>query len=117
MVQRRVRMTIEIRPLDDDTIIAEACCIGGRRNLDKESTLTEQEQTALRAAEMKADWLRKMVHRGLSARIAYDGQEPIGFIEYMPIELSNFHDGKDLYVVNCMVAVARNLYNPGHQCP
>ena len=77
MVQRRVRMTIEIRPLDEDTIIAEACCIGGRRNLDKESTLTEQEQTALRAAEMKADWLRKMVPRGFSARIACDGQVPI----------------------------------------
>ncbi len=110
-------MTIEIRPLDDDTIIAEACCIGGRRDLDKESRLTEQEQIALRAAEMKADWLRKMVPRGLSARIAYDGQEPIGFIEYMPIELSNFHDGKDLCVVNCMVAVARNSCNLGHQCP
>lgn len=47
-------MTTEIRPLDDDTIIAEACCIGGRRDLNKESALTEQEQTALRAAEMKA---------------------------------------------------------------
>ncbi len=97
-------MTIEIRPLDEDTIIAEACCIGGRRSLDKESTLTEREQIALRAAEMKADWLRKMVPRGLSAKIAYEEQEPIGFIEYMPIELSNFHNGKDLYIINCMVA-------------
>jgi hypothetical protein len=70
MVQRRVRMTIEIRSLDEDTIIAEACCIGDSRNLDKESNLTEQEQIALHAAEMKADWLRKMVPKGLSARIA-----------------------------------------------
>ncbi len=39
----------------------------------------------------------------LSAKIAYEGEEVVGFIEYMPIELSNFCKGKALYIINCMV--------------
>ena len=63
---------MEIRPLDKDTIIAEVCCIGDNRNLDKKSELTEQEHTALRAAEIKAEWIRRMIPRGLSAKIVYE---------------------------------------------
>lgn len=95
---------MEIKPLDGNTMIAEACCIGGNRNLDKKSELTEQERTALRSAETKLEWLKKMIPKGLSAKIAYEGEEAVGFIEYMPIELSNFHKGKDLYIINCMIA-------------
>lgn len=95
---------IQIRPLDEDTIIAEACCIGSNRHLDKKSVLTEQERTALHAAKIKIEWLKRMMPKGLSARIAYIDEKAVGFIEYMPIELSNFHKGKDLYIINCMVA-------------
>ncbi|MCK4594109.1 hypothetical protein KAU45_06365 [bacterium] len=95
---------MEIRPLDEDTMIAEACCGSGHRFLKKESELTEQERAILRAAKIKAEWLRKMMPKGLSAQIAYEGDGAIGFIEYMPIELSNLHKGKDLYIINCMVA-------------
>jgi len=95
---------MEIKSLDEDTMIAEACCIGGNRHLDKKSGLTEKERTALHAAEIKTEWLRRMIPMGLSARIAYKGEEAVGFIEYMPIELSNFHKGKELYIINCMIA-------------
>lgn len=95
---------MKIKPLNKDTIIAEACCIGNNRHLDKKLELTEQERTALRAAEIKVEWLKKKIPKGLSAKIAYEGEEAVGFIEYMPIELSNFHKGKDLYIINCMVA-------------
>lgn len=95
---------MEIKPLDKDTIIAEACCGSGYRILGRESELTEQERTILRAAEIKAEWLKKMMPKGLSAQIAYEDEGAVGFIEYMPIELSNFYEGKDLYIVNCMVA-------------
>lgn len=77
---------MEIKLLDEDTMIAEACCIGGNRHLDRKSGLTEQERTALHAAEIKTEWLRRMIPMGLSARIAYEGEEAVGFIEYMPIE-------------------------------
>jgi len=93
---------MEIKSLDEDTIIAEACC--GEGDLSKKSQLTDDERTRLCAAKMKVEWLKKMIPNGLSAKIAYVGEEPVGFIEYMPIELSNFHRGKDLYIINCMLA-------------
>ncbi|MCK4420695.1 GNAT family N-acetyltransferase [candidate division WOR-3 bacterium] len=95
---------MEIKHLNKDTIIAEACCVGDDRGLEKRTELTEQGRTALSAARIKADWLKKMIPEGLSAKIAYSGDKAVGFIEYMPIELSNFHKGKDLYIINCMTA-------------
>lgn len=95
---------MEIKPLGKDTILAEACCGSGYRLLAEDSELTEQERTMLRAAEIKVAWLKKMMTKGLSAQIAYGETGAVGFVEYMPIELSNFHKGKDLYVINCMVA-------------
>ena len=95
---------MEIKSLDKDTMIVEACCIGGNRHLNKKSELTVQDRTKLHAAEIKAEWLIRMIPKGLSAKIAYEGEEAVGFIEYMPIGLSNFHKGKDLYIINCMVA-------------
>ncbi len=38
--------------------------------------------------------------KGLSAKIVYKGEEAVVSIEYMPIELSNFHEGKDLYIID-----------------
>jgi hypothetical protein len=93
---------MEIKSLDNNNIIAEACC--GENCLLKRAGLTDAEHTRLRAAQIKAQWLKKMIPRGLSAKIAYDGEDAVGFIEYMPIELSNFRKGKDLYIINCMRA-------------
>jgi thiol-disulfide isomerase/thioredoxin len=88
--------------MDKDTLLNEALC--GRGDILIKSELTDQELTTLRAAEIKAEWLKKMMPKGLAAQIAFDGEESIGFIEYMPIELSPFYKGKALYVINCMVA-------------
>ncbi|MCK4566942.1 MAG: GNAT family N-acetyltransferase, partial [Candidatus Thorarchaeota archaeon] len=95
---------MEVKSLDKDTLIAEACCIGGNRSLEKKTNLTEKERTALCAAEIKAEWLKRFIPKGLSAKIVYEGEKALGFIEYMPIELSNFHKGNDLYIINCIVA-------------
>ncbi|MGB3479196.1 MAG: thioredoxin family protein [bacterium] len=93
---------MEIRPLDKNTLLNEALC--GHGDILIKSELTDEERTGLRAAEIKAEWLKKMMPKGLAAQIAFDGEESIGFIEYMPIELSLFYKGKDLYVINCTVA-------------
>jgi len=42
----------------------------------------------------------KKMSKGLSAKIVYKGEEAVVSIEYMPIELSNFHEGKDLYIID-----------------
>lgn len=93
---------MEIKSLDNDTLIAEACC--GERDLSMKAKLTDEERTRLRAAKIKIEWLKKMMPQGLSAKIAYEGEEAVGFIEYMPIELSNYLKGKDLFRINCMLA-------------
>ena len=58
---------MKVRPLDLDGVIAEACC---DNDLTKRPPATDEERTWLRAAEIKAEWLRKMMPRGLSAQIA-----------------------------------------------
>ena len=93
---------MEIKPLNENTLIAESCC--GERDLGKKTELTDEERTRLNAAKIKIEWLEKMIPKGLSAKIAYEEEEAAGFIEYMPIELSNFYKGKDLYIINCMLA-------------
>lgn len=45
--------------MSKDTIIAMACCIGDSRSLEKKSKLIKQERIARRAAEIKAEWLKK----------------------------------------------------------
>ena len=93
---------MEIKNLSGDTIIAEACC--GEGDMSKKSELTEQEHNRLLAAEIKVEWIKKIIPKGFSAKIAYEGEETVGFIEYMPIELTNLYKGSSLYIINCMVA-------------
>lgn len=93
---------MEVRPLSKDTLLNEALC--GSGHLLLKSDLSERERVVVRSAEIKVKWLEKMIPKGLTAQIAYEGQESVGFIEYMPIELANLQKGKGLYVINCMVA-------------
>ncbi len=93
---------MEIKPLSERALLNEALC--GSGELLVKSKLTNQEQMRLSAAEIKVKWLKKMMPEGLAAQIAYDGGTQIGFIEYMPIELSSFYKGKDLYILNCLDA-------------
>jgi thiol-disulfide isomerase/thioredoxin len=94
-------------------MLNEALC--GRGDILVKSELTDQERTKLRAAEIKVIWLKKMILKGLTAQIAFDGDESVGFIEYMPIELSPFYRGKDLYVINCLVAPHTPPWGKAHR--
>lgn len=104
---------MEIKSLNNDTLIAEACC--GEDCLLRKSEFTDTEHARLRAAKIKVEWLRKMIPKGLSAKIAYDGENAVGFIEYMPIELSNFRKGKNLFIINCMVAPHTSPWGNQHR--
>ncbi len=90
-----------IRDLAEDTMLAEACCASG---LEKQSALTADEIIVVRAGKIKVEWLQNMMPKGLSAKIAYESGKAVGFIEYMPIELSNSYRGKELMIVNCIMA-------------
>lgn len=104
---------MEIKPLDKNTLLNEALCGSGEILLKSE--LTDKERTMLQAAKIKTKWLKKMIPKGLAAQISFDGEESIGFIEYMPIELSNFYKGKGLYVINCMVAPHTPPWGKAHR--
>jgi thiol-disulfide isomerase/thioredoxin len=104
---------LEIKPLDKNTLLNEALC--GNGEILIKSELTDKERTMLQAAKIKTKWLKKMIPKGLAAQIAFDGEESIGFIEYMPIELSNFYKGKGLYVINCMVAPHTPPWGKAHR--
>ena len=93
---------MEIRPMDRSTLLTEALC--GRGQLLTKSELNDEEKVTLRGAEIKARWLDRMMARGLAAQLAFEEGVSVGFIEYMPIELSNYHKGKGLYRVNCLDA-------------
>jgi len=88
--------------MDRSLLKAEALC--GSGYLLTKSGLTEDEKDTLRAAEIKARWLERMMAKGLAAQLAFDGGTSVGFIEYMPVELSIQRRGEGLYQVNCMVA-------------
>lgn len=92
---------MEIKNLSEETLMAEACC---GHDFEKKSELTEEERRTVRAAKVKTIWLKRRMPLGLSAKIAYESGEAVGFIEYMPIELSNFHEGRDLTIINCICA-------------
>lgn len=92
---------MEIKGLSEETMMAEACC---GHDFEKKPDLTEEERDIVRAAKVKSIWLKRMMSLGLSAKIAYEGGEAVGFIEYMPIELSNYHRGEDLTIINCICA-------------
>jgi hypothetical protein len=93
---------MEIRGMDKGLLVAEALC--GRGRLLAKSALTEDEQDMVRAAEIKARWLDRMMAKGLAAQLAFQEGVPIGFIEYMPIALSHHRRGTGLYQVNCLDA-------------
>jgi len=82
--------------------VTEALC--GRGCLLTKPELTEDEKDMVRAAEIKALWLDRMMAKGLAAQLAFEGGVSVGFIEYMPVELSNHHKGQGLYRVNCLDA-------------
>lgn len=89
--------------MDRSLLTAEALC--GRGQLLTESELTDEDKLTLRGAEIKARWLDRMIAMGLAAQLAFEGGVSVGFIEYMPIELSNYHRGKGLYRINCLDAL------------
>jgi len=61
------------------------------------------EQRYREAWERKRAYLERMMKRGARAKIAYLKGEPVGFIEYYPIEICNLEvAGKDVMAIWCL---------------
>jgi GNAT superfamily N-acetyltransferase len=53
------------------------------------------------AGDHKESWYRQMKDKGLRVKLALDGDNVCGMIQYVPVEYS-FIDGRDLYFIHCI---------------
>jgi predicted N-acetyltransferase YhbS len=93
---------IEIRDLAQSNIwdVAGFCF----NHPEREETYSEgDEERYKEARERKKIYLQKMLKEGAKAKIAYENKNPVGFIEYYPVEITNLEIvGKDIMTIWCM---------------
>ena len=97
---------MEIRDLSSETMLDEAQCCCEPKAIEREFKNVGKAKRFVddlkRAAVIKIGWLKEMIEKGLQAKIAYEGETAVGFIEYMPIEESIYLEGNDLFLLNCI---------------
>jgi len=55
------------------------------------------------AKEVRETWLREMFEKGLTGWIAYEGETPVGYIEYMPLEQAPYNvTGEGGQFITCL---------------
>lgn len=68
-----------------------------------------------RGAELRIDWIKKRLSLDYSAKIAYERERPIGFIDYLPIETQKGISGQDITLINCINIIPNSSYrNKGY---
>ena len=84
---------ISVSDVTEDTLWYVACCAQVH-----EDTETKQ------AAKLHEDWMRRTLTRsGMFAKVAMDGDEPIGFLFLLPIERTSWYiAGEGLFTIQCM---------------
>jgi GNAT superfamily N-acetyltransferase len=84
---------IKVGDVTEDTLWYVACCAKVDGNADLEQ-----------AAELHEDWMRKaLTRRGMHAKIALDGDDPVGFLFLLPIERTSWYiAGEELFTIQCM---------------
>lgn len=93
---------VEITNLCEETLwdVASFCY----RRPEREETYVDGDRERFREGHRRrAAYLRQMLPQGARAQIAYKVREPVGFIEYYPIEVTNLElDGRDIMVIWCI---------------
>ena len=87
----------EIRDLTPENLGVEAvCCEVENKDLQQ-------------VADEKVAWLKHMMLKGLSAKLTYEDEKPVGFIEYLPIEHAPIAVvGEDLTFIDCIWVFSPN---------
>jgi GNAT superfamily N-acetyltransferase len=83
---------IKVSDVTEDTLWYVACC-AQVEDVDKEQ-----------AAKLHGDWLRKTLTRsGLRAKVALEGDDPIGFLFLLPVERTSWYvAGQELATIQCL---------------
>jgi GNAT superfamily N-acetyltransferase len=63
-----------------------------------------------KGAELRIDWIKKWLPLGYGAKIAYEKEWPIGFIDYFPIETARDIFGQDITLINCVLIIPNPIY-------
>jgi GNAT superfamily N-acetyltransferase len=63
-----------------------------------------------KGAELRIDWIKKWLSVGYRAKIAYQQERPIGFIDYLPIETQKGISGQDITLINCINIIPNSSY-------
>ncbi|MCK4357346.1 MAG: GNAT family N-acetyltransferase [Candidatus Cloacimonetes bacterium] len=64
-----------------------------------------------RGAKLRINWIRERLPLGYRAKIAYEGERPIGFIDYLPIETEkDYVSGHDITLINCILIIPSRSY-------
>ncbi|HAL62326.1 MAG TPA: hypothetical protein DCP08_07980 [Chloroflexi bacterium] len=88
---------MEIRDLSSENLFYVARCTHEKE--DEETTW---------AAQVRGVWLTSLMVKGLRGKVAYKGDNPVGFIQYLPIEHSPIDVvGQDLTVIPCLVSTVK----------
>jgi GNAT superfamily N-acetyltransferase len=84
---------IRVSDVTEDTLPNVACC-----------AKTDQGAEMEQAAKLHEDWMRKTLTRsGMRAKVALDGDKPIGFLFLLPSERTSWYvAGEGLLTVQCM---------------
>jgi ribosomal protein S18 acetylase RimI-like enzyme len=93
---------IEIKGLSEETLwdIASFCY----RYPEQEKEYTKGDIGRFQEGyRRRATYLKRMLYKGVRAQIAYRGDEPLGFIEYYPVEVTNLEvNGRDVMAIWCI---------------
>ncbi len=84
---------IRVSDVTEDILWYVACCAQVVENTDKDQ-----------AAKLHEDWMRKTLTRsGMRAKVALDGDKPIGFLFLLPVERTSWYiAGQELATIQCM---------------
>lgn len=63
-----------------------------------------------KGAKLRIDWVKKCLPLGYGAKIAYQQERPIGFVDYLPIETQKDIAGQDITLINCINIIPNYSY-------
>ena len=105
---------MEIKSLNDENLkdIIEPCvCKEWAEKFAKwhDIDIERVREAFFKGAKLRIDWIKKRLPLGYRAKIAYEGEKPIGFIDYSPMETAKESiSGHDITLINCILVI------PGH---
>ncbi len=85
-------------------IIDPCICREWTKRLTKNTgvSIKRVRESLYRGAKLKIAWIKKRRQLGYKAKILYERENPIGFIDYLPVETQMEITGKDIVLINCV---------------